>query len=74
MALPPHWLDKVFETPEIAAEKLLRGQRVWKAFDEAKAAYERQKEALEENPKLIGASPAQAARQAFLESLELQAK
>lgn len=74
MALPPHWLDDVFERPETAVQKLLRGERLWRALEEAKDAYERQKQAFEQQPKLIGASPAQAARQAFLESLELQAK
>lgn len=74
MALPPHWLDEVFEFPDTSVKSFLKSDRLWRAFEKAKVAYEQQKEAIDKTPNLIGPSPAQSARQAFLDSLDLQAK
>jgi len=73
-ALRPHWLDDIFEDPSAAAEKFSAHERVAEAFEKAQKAFQSQKEAYEKNPQLVGPSPAQAARKAFLEALELQVK
>jgi hypothetical protein len=71
MAQPPHWLDDVFENIESAKESFMDHSRVKAAFEAAEAAHARTKADQEEMPQLMGSSPAQAARDAFIEGLGL---
>lgn len=71
-ALPPHPLDEAFErgrTLKDIDEGLLNNEHYAKAVKEslkAKQAVEKQRR---ENPRIAGPTPAQAARQKFLEVL-----
>ena len=69
MALPPHWLDNVFTNPKDFVKNFLGSKQLWDAFTAAEKAYQSQKEALDKQPNLIGPTPNQAARQAFLDAL-----
>ena len=64
MALPQHELDPVFEDMENIDQKLSI------AVEKAKQAFAEQKTSHEESPGMVGPSPAQAARVAFIESLK----
>jgi hypothetical protein len=71
-ALPPHKLDVGFEkasTEKAINDALLNNELYKKAVKEALKAKTAQDAKFKENPKLQDASPAQAARQEFLEVL-----
>ncbi len=71
-ALPPHPLDGVFEkatTEKQVDEGLLNNPHFKKAVAAALKAKKDQEQRFRDNPKLKDASPAQAARRAFLEVL-----
>ncbi len=72
MALRPHCLDDVFETPADAEEAFAANLNVKAAFAKARAVFADQEKLLSQSPTICTASPAQAARSAFLEELELQ--
>lgn len=77
MALPPHPLDKVFEkaaTEKQINEGLLNDDLFKKAVKEALKAKKEQEQRYKDNPTLVGASPAQAARVKFLEMLRNETK
>ena len=67
--MPPHWLDDVFQAPDKAAAALVATDRYKEAIAKAQAAFYEAQEFATKNPKVVGASPAQKARVAFLESL-----
>ncbi|MEP3480092.1 MAG: hypothetical protein ABJZ55_12650 [Fuerstiella sp.] len=69
MALPPHKLDDVFQNVENPEEAFLADSDVKEAFEKAKAKYKESKEFQEANPGLMSASPEQAARVVFMQSL-----
>lgn len=72
MALAPFWLDDVFEGgTENSVEKLRLSKRFKAAIARAEAAYLQTQDTIEQNPGICGASPEQAAREAFLESVGL---
>jgi hypothetical protein len=69
-ALPPHPLDLVFEranSVKAVNEGLLNNDLFKKAVIEALKAKREQEQRFRDNPRLMAASPAQAARQKFLE-------
>lgn len=71
-ALPPHPLDGAFEkavTEKQLNEALLNDDLYKKAVKEALKAKQAQEKNYKDNPKFVGASPAQSARQAFLRVL-----
>lgn len=72
MALAPHWLDDIFEGTRQNEQRFSAHARVKAAFAAADAAFTEAQKNFKNNPGLMSASPAQAARQAFLESLGLQ--
>jgi hypothetical protein len=72
-ALAPHPLDKVFEnatTIKQVNEGLLNDDLFKKAVTAALQAKKDQEQKYKDNPKLVGPSPAQAARVKFLEVLK----
>lgn len=69
MALPPHWLDEVFENVADADELLhvlLGAPEMQEIAKKAFQAGEEQKQASEENPGLCGPAIAQQIRKEFL--------
>ena len=71
-ALPPHPLDSAFEragSVKGANEGLLNNALFKKAVEEALKAKAEQEKRFRETPRLMAASPAQVARQKFLEVL-----
>jgi len=69
--MSPHWLDEVFENGADGAESRITSSPQWKdALSKAQTAFDETKKMLDENPRVVGASPAQAARQAFIEALQ----
>src|SRR5687768_12055752 len=76
-ALPPHPLDGAFEnanSERAIKDALLNNDRYKKAVTEALKAKRAQEERFRKNPKLLDASPAQAARVKFLEVLRGEGK
>lgn len=76
-ALPPHPLDAVFEkatTPRDVDNAILNNDLYKKAVASALKAKKEQEERFKKNPNLKDASPAQAARRAFLEVLNDEKK
>ena len=72
-ALPPHPLDGAFErgfSPRDLTNGLLNNKHFQKAVEEAAKAKAEQEARLRKNPKLLDATPAQAARRAFLEVIQ----
>ncbi len=69
MALAPHKLDDVFAQINKAETAFLADADVKEAFAKAKAEYLETKNTIDANPGIMGASPAQAARVAFLQTL-----
>jgi hypothetical protein len=72
-ALAPHPLDKVFEkatTEKQVDEGLLNDELFKKAVTAALKAKKDQEQKYKDDPKLIGPTPAQAARVKFLEVLK----
>lgn len=67
--LAPHWLDDVFQSPENAATALTATDRFKEAVAKAQAAFYEGQEFQKKNPKVMGGSPAQKARVAFLEAM-----
>ncbi|MBS0207199.1 MAG: hypothetical protein JSS49_30350 [Planctomycetes bacterium] len=67
--MAPHWLDEVFEDPDKASSALVANARFKEAIAKAQAAYYEAQEVIRKNPGICGASPAQQARTAFLDSL-----
>jgi chemotaxis methyl-accepting protein methylase len=67
--LAPHWLDDVFQTPEKATTELAASDRFKEAVAKAQAAYYEAEEIRKKNPKVVGSTPAQQARVAFLEMM-----
>jgi len=65
--LPPHWLDDVFGSIDRCEDQLIGSSQFKSAMAQAKSAYHDAVEFQKANPKVVGASPAQKARQAFLE-------
>jgi hypothetical protein len=65
--LPPHWLDKVFSEIDHCEDQLTGSSQFKTAISKAKTAYREAVEFQKANPNVVGASPAQKARQAFLE-------
>ena len=65
--MAPHWLDDVFDVPDQAATALTRSDRFKEAIAKAQAAFYECQEFQKRNPHVIGGSPAQQARVAFLE-------
>jgi len=74
MALPPHKLDDVFADIDNAERAFLADSDVKEAFAKARAQYLETKNLQDANPQLTGASPAQAARVAFLQTLNDSAR
>lgn len=72
MALPPHWLDDFFTSSKLTTQNLAASKRFQAAVASANAAYLDTEAHIEKHGPMPGASPEQAARQAFLNSLELQ--
>jgi hypothetical protein len=76
-ALPPHPLDSAFEkakTEKAVNEGLLNNDHFKKAVREALKRKQEQEERFRKNPKLLDATPAQAARVKFLEVLMSEMK
>jgi len=76
-ALPPHPLDGAFQSVRTETDiknKLLNNELYKKAVKEALKAYQEQDARFKKNPKLLDASPAQAARVRFLEVLMTEMK
>lgn len=69
MALPPHKLDDVFEDIDNAESAFMADSDVKEAFAKAKAEYLEVQNTIKANPQICGSSPAQAARAAFLQTL-----
>lgn len=69
--MAPHWLDDVFKAPEHAVSALTANNRFKEAVSKAKAAFQEAEEFFKQNPKAVGGSPAQQARVAFLEAMNL---
>lgn len=69
MALPPHKLDDVFENIDTAETAFMADDDVKEAFAKAKAEYYETKSTQDANPGIVGSSPSQAARAAFLQTL-----
>lgn len=69
--LPPHWLDGVFSSPSHAESKLIASDHFKKAIAKAQAAYKEGEEFQAKNPQAVGSSPAQKARVAFLEAINM---
>jgi hypothetical protein len=67
-----HWLDDVFDDPDKAKDAFLAHPKAIAAFSAATRAYQDQVHFLKLNPGLKGPSPAQGARDKFLEELGLQ--
>ncbi len=67
--MAPHWLDDVFDVPENAATALTATGRFKEALAKAQAAFYEAQEFQKNNPKLVGGSPAQQARVAFLKAI-----
>ena len=67
--MPPHWLDDVFKTPEKAVATLTVADRFKEAIEKAQAAYNEGQEFHKKNASVVGSSPSQKARVAFLEAL-----
>lgn len=67
--MAPHWLDQVFESPDSAAKTITEVDRFKEAIAKAQAAFYEGQEFRKKNPKVMGGSPAQQARVAFLEAL-----
>ncbi len=67
--MPPHWLDDVFKSPDKAVATLTASVRFQEAVKKAQAAYDEGQEFHKKNPSVVGSSPAQKARVAFLEAL-----
>lgn len=70
--MAPHWLDEVFDDAAKASAKFSASPKLTAAFALAVERFMETSEFLKNNPCVIGASPQQAARQAFLEHLDLQ--
>lgn len=68
--MAPHWLDDVFESPKTAVETLLDSARFKAAIAKAQAAFYEAQDFLKKNPGVMGSSPAQQAREAFLEAMK----
>ena len=68
--MAPHWLDDVFEVPDKAVESLAAADRFKKAVAKAQAAFYAAQEDQKKNPGIVGGSPAQQARVAFLEAVD----
>lgn len=69
--LPPHWLDDVFQYPDQAISKLTASGRFKEAIARAQAAYYEREAFQKQNPQVVGGSPAQEARIAFLAAISL---
>lgn len=69
MALAPHWLDEIFKVPGKSAHRFAKSERFEAAINKAVEAYNESLEFIKNNPDVYGASPAQKARLAFLESI-----
>jgi len=76
MALPPSPIDHVFANPETFKDSLINAKEFKLAIEKAKVAFLEAENAIEDSKKeghiLCGASPSQAARQAFLTTLSGQ--
>jgi hypothetical protein len=70
LMMAPHWLDDVFESPDTAVQTLLASGRFKAAVAKAQAAFHEAQDFLKKNPGVVGGSPAQQARVAFLEAVE----
>jgi len=68
--LPPHWLDSVFENIANCETKISENSHFKEAISEAKSAHKEAVDFQKKNPGMIGPSPAQKARQAFLEIMD----
>ena len=76
-ALPPHKLDGAFEkakTEKAIMEDLMKNDLFKKAVAEALKAKQKREKEMVENPKILSATPSQAARQKFLEIIRDEAK
>lgn len=69
--MAPHWLDEVFKAPDHIVPALTANDRFKQAVAKAKAASQEAEEFFKQNPKAVGGSPAQQARVAFLEAMNL---
>jgi len=69
--LRPHWLDDVFDKVDDLESTFLDHPRVKAAFAMAAMRYHEQKKHYEENPKSVGASPAQAGLSTWLDVMDL---
>ena len=67
--MAPHWLDDVFQSPDTATTTLLASDRFKEAVAKGQAAFYEGQEFHKKNPKVMGGSPAQQARVAFLEAM-----
>jgi len=65
---PPHWIDEIFENPQAVTAAITHHERFLGAIAAGQAAFYETEEFLKKNPKVIGSSPPQAARNAFLDS------
>jgi hypothetical protein len=70
--MAPHWLDDVFHRPENATASLNASDRFKEAIAKAQAAFYEAEEFRKKNPKVVGSSPAQQARVAFLEAVNAE--
>ncbi len=68
--LSPHWLDEVFVTPADVVTALTGASRFKEAVAKAQAAFYEAEDFLKKNPNVVGSSPAQQARVAFLEAFD----
>lgn len=67
-----HWLDEVFEASGKDVDRLINHPRFKAAMVAARTAYEEVAAAQKADPQMIGGTPAQSARSAFLQAAELQ--
>lgn len=71
--LPHHWIDDIFSSLEFSeienSINLVNSEKFRDAISKARVAFQEVKEEQERNPEVIGCSPAQAARIAFLNVL-----
>ncbi len=67
--MAPHWLDDVFDVPKNAAAALTATDRFKEAIAKAQAAFDEAQEFQKKNPDIVGGSPAQQARVAFLKAI-----
>ena len=68
--LPPHWLDSFFENIVDCERKISESSHFKQAISKAKSAHKEAVDFQKKNPGMVGPSPAQKARQAFLEIMD----